>query len=579
MNVLWLLIGALVVIGLGYRYYSRFIAKILGEDQNRVTPAVELKDGLDYCPTKSPVVFAHHFASIAGAGPILGPTMALMYGVVPVWIWILIGGIFIGAVHDYVTLFVSMRERGRSIAEVARKALGESGFALMIVFTILMIILVTSAFLVASATSLTSLVSLEQLRLATDQAILKTVIKNGVTMGQIGGIASTSVIVITICAPLIGFLIYKKNVAMGITLPIALTVCIVSVVIGLRIPVSLDKNTWMIVLSIYTLFAAGAPVWVLLQPRDFTNVFILYGGVLLLIAGAIGAGVQGVTSAAPAFNLSGAATAPALGMIWPFLFITVACGAISGFHALVAGGTVSKQVMNEPAARIIGYGGMLLETLLAVGVVIALTSGIPFAEYVQIVHPSSGKSNPILAFALAMSGLMNKGLHIPMVYGTVFGILMVEGFVATTLDTAVRINRYLFEELWTILFKNPPVWIRSYIFNSGLSVVLMLVLAFTNAFSAIWPIFGTANQLLAALTLVTLAAWLAARKKKNGFLLLPAVFMIVTTLFSLVFLAQRYLVKQNYILFAADLIMVILAVTLITVAIRSRKKHTDTTVT
>jgi carbon starvation protein len=576
MNVLWLLLGAGVLVGLGYRFYSRYLAAVLGEDPGRITPAVEFEDGADYCPTKTPVVFAHHFASIAGAGPIIGPTMALMYGYMPVWLWVVIGGIFFGAVHDYVTLFVSIRERGKSIAEIARKSLGDSGFALMIAFTIVMILLVTSAFLVASATSLTSLVSLAQLKLPESQKVLNTVVKNGIPMGRIGGIASASVIFITLCAPLVGFLTYRKKVALGITMPLAMVICIISIIVGLRFPVGLEVNTWMIVLAVYSFLAAGVPVWILLQPRDFTNVFILYGGLLLMVAGTIGAGLRGVTAMAPAFNLSGGAAAPALGLIWPFLFITVACGAISGFHALVAGGTVSKQVTNEREARSIGYGGMLLETLLAIGVIIALTGGIPFDEYTSIVHPAAGKSNPILAFALAMSGLLYKGLHIPMVFGTVFGILMVEGFVATTLDTAVRINRYLFEELWSILMKTPPAWIKSYLFNSGLSVVLMLVLAFTNAFSAIWPVFGTANQLLAALTLVTLAAWLAANRKKNGFLLLPFFFMIVTTLFSLTFLAQRYFVKHNYILLAADLVMVLLAAGLIGVAFKTLIKKKGT---
>ena len=569
MNVLWFLFGALVFLLLGYKYYSGYLARILGEDKNRNTPAIEFQDGVDYCPTKSPIVFAHHFASIAGAGPIIGPTMAIMYGTVPVWLWVVIGGIFFGAVHDYVTLFVSIRERGRSIAEIARKSLGDTGFGLMIAFTIIMILLVTSAFLVASATSLTSLVSLEQMKLPADQGFLKTVMKDGVAMGKIGGIASTSVIIITLFAPIIGYMNYRKNISLGITMPLAIVICLISIVVGMKMPVSLDVNNWMIVLSIYTMIAAGVPVWILLQPRDFTNVFILYFGLLLLVIGTVGAGLQGVTATAPAFNISGGASAPALGLMWPFLFITVACGAISGFHALVAGGTVSKQVVCEPHARIIGYGGMLLETLLAVGVIIALSVGIPFDEYAKIVHPATGSSNPILAFALAMSGLMHKGLHIPMVYGTVFGILMVEGFVATTLDTAVRINRYLFEELWAIIFKKPPAWIKSYIFNSGLSVVLMLILAFTNAFSAIWPVFGTANQLLAALTLVTLAAWLMAKRKKTGFLMLPAFFMIVTTIFALVFLAERYFVKANYILLSADILMILLAAGLIGVAVKT----------
>jgi carbon starvation protein len=561
------MVVALAALYAGFRFYSRYLARQVGEDPSRKTPAVEYNDGVDYCPTKNQVVFAHHFASIAGAGPILGPTMALMYGVVPVWLWVILGGILIGAVHDYITLFVSIRERGKSVAQIARSSLGDSGFALMIAFTIVMIVLVTSAFLVASATSLTSLVSLDMMRLPHDQAILKTVVKNGVAMGRIGGIASTSVIFITLMAPLIGFLNYRKNASLKITVPLAVAVCFLSIVVGLLWPVSLDVKMWMIVLGLYTFVAAGVPVWLLLQPRDFTNVFILYGGIILLVAGTIGAGLQGVEITAPAMNLAEAA--PKVGLVWPFLFITVACGAISGFHALVAGGTVSKQITNEKTARTIGYGGMLLESLLAVGVVIALGSGIAFADYKEIVFPVQGKSNPILAFALAMSGLMHKGLHIPMVYGTVFGILMVEGFIATTLDTAVRINRYLFEELWTVLFKNPPKLLKSYLFNSGISVVIMLFLAFTNAFNAIWPVFGTANQLLAALTLVIVAVWLALRGKKNIFVVLPAIFMIVTTLFSLTFLFKRYLASGSISLMIADAVLFLLSIGLVIVAIRA----------
>ena len=183
MNVLWLMAVALVALILGYRYYSRYLATILGEDPSAQTPAVCMQDGRDYCPTRSSVVFAHHFASIAGAGPVLGPTMALLYGALPVWLWAILGGIFIGAVHDYVTLFVSIREKGHSVAEIARKSLGDAGFALMIGFTIVLCILVTSAFLVASAVSLTSLVSLDMMRLPADQTLLKTVVKDGVTMG------------------------------------------------------------------------------------------------------------------------------------------------------------------------------------------------------------------------------------------------------------------------------------------------------------------------------------------------------------------------------------------------------------
>jgi len=262
MNVAFVMIAALVLLGLAYRIYSRILARSFGEDPARKTPALELKDGVDYCPTKSPVVFAHHFASIAGAGPILGPTLAILYGVGPVWFWVLVGGIFIGAVHDYATLFVSIRERGRSIAEIARRSLGDAGFALMIAFTIVMVVLVTSAFLVASATSLTSLVPLAKLGLSPEQGLIKTVDKGGVLFGQIGGIASTSVIIITLFAPLIGFLNYRKNAAVWISTIAAIVVCFASIAIGMRFPISLSVHAWMIVLGLYTAVAAGVPVWI-----------------------------------------------------------------------------------------------------------------------------------------------------------------------------------------------------------------------------------------------------------------------------------------------------------------------------
>lgn len=567
MNVAVLMIAALILIALAYRVYSRVLARSFGEDPARITPALEHKDGVDYCPTKSPVVFAHHFASIAGAGPILGPTLAILYGVGPVWFWVLIGGIFIGAVHDYATLFVSIRERGRSIAEIARRSLGDAGFGLMIAFTILMVVLVTSAFLVASATSLTSLVPLAKLGLSADQGLIKTVDKAGVLHGQIGGIASTSVIIITLFAPLIGWLNYRRNAPVWISTAIAVSVCLISVLIGMQFPISLSVNVWMILLAVYSLLAAGVPVWILLQPRDFTNVFVLYGGLALLVIGALGAGFQGATIAMPLSNV--AAGSLKAGPIWPFLFITVACGAISGFHALVAGGTISKQITSEKSARPIAFGGMLLESILAVGVICALACGISFVDYQGIVFPAEGKSNPILAFALAMAGLLSQGLHVPMAFGVVFGILLVEGFVATTLDTAVRINRYLFEELWAILFKNPHWVLKTYAFNSGLSVALMLLLAFTNAFNAIWPVFGTANQLLAALTLITLTIWFAARKKKIAFTLAPAVFMILTTTYSLVLLMKRYLQTGNKILLAADVLLLALSIGLVVVAVKT----------
>lgn len=563
MNVLFILAIAVLAFVAAGKFYARAIAARLGEDKAIPTPAVRFQDGRDYVPTKLYVVFAHHFSAIAGAGPILGPTMALLYGFVPAWLWIVLGGIFIGAVHDYTTLFISMREGGKSMAEVARRTLGPRGFNLFIAFTIVMIILVTSSFLAATSISLTSIWPLSKIGAREGQTFLKTVVVDGVLMGRIGGIASMSVIVITLCSPFLGWLIHKRNLK---TLPaylLASAICVGSVFLGIAYPVSLTPTLWMIVISIYVMLAAGTPVWVILQPRDFINVQILYGGIILMLVSLLRTGLGGLRVSIPSFNL--AEGVQSLGLIWPMMFCTVACGAISGFHALVSGGTTGKQLSCETDARKVGYNAMLLESILAVCVILAIGGALSFADYKSIVWPldPSVKSNPILGFSLAAGQLFNKGLGIPIALGTVFGILLVEGFVVTTLDAAVRLNRYLFEELWGILFRKTPRLMAHYWFNSGLSVLIMWALASTSAFNLLWPIFGTANQMLAALSLLAVSAWLLLRRKRALFTLIPAVFMMATTLASLVILFLQYARQKNYILMGADVVLFGLAVAVI----------------
>ena len=567
MNAALLLIIAAILFYLGYRFYGRYISKEFGENDKTTTPAVAMKDDVDYVPTKPIVLFGHHFASIAGGGPIIGPTVALLFGFIPVWLWVVFGSIFIGAVHDMTAMFASVREKGKSVAEIAKSTLGNTGFFLFISFTIIMLLLVTSAFLGLTATALTSLLSLDVLKLAPDQTVVKTVIVGGVTFAQIGGIASTSVIVITCLAPVIGYLLYKKGINAYTASGLAIVVCILSIIVGMSYPVTLNTTAWMIILSFYCLLAAGIPVWIILQPRDFTNSFLLYTGIVAMFIAGIVAGIKGVTFNAPALNIAEGTSK--LGTIWPFLFITVACGAISGFHCLVAGGTSSKQVSKETDIKKIAYGGMLLEGLLAIGVLVAVGCGIAFADYTNIVFPTIAgiKSNPILAFAAGAGGLLNIGLGIPPVYGTIFGILLVEGFVITTLDTAVRLNRYLFEELWQVIFKNVPKIMKSYLFNALLCVVLMFLLAYNNAFLVIWPIFGSANQLLASLALIAVSVWLVKRGKNIWFTVIPAIFMMVTTLYSLVvLLLEKYLPKQNIMLSVADVLLIILSIGVIAMA-------------
>jgi len=272
MNILFPFIAAFAALWLGYRFYGRFIGRRMGEDNARSTPASVKFDNKDFIPTKTHVLFAHHFSTIAGAGPIIGPTLGILYGFAPAWIWVILGSIFFGAVHDYSALFASIREGGKSIGEIAEKSLGRTGMFLFLLFTLLMIFLVTSAFLNMTAISLTSMWPLGKLSLEPGQTLLKTVVVDGQRMGIIGGISSTSVIIITLFAPILGYLIYRKRIKTIYGYLLATVICAFSVIMGFHYPVSLSPPPWMIIISIYVIFAAGTPVWVILQPRDFTNV-------------------------------------------------------------------------------------------------------------------------------------------------------------------------------------------------------------------------------------------------------------------------------------------------------------------
>ncbi|MCK6467911.1 MAG: hypothetical protein L6Q53_06920 [Candidatus Brocadia sinica] len=552
------------------RFYTRFISRKMGIDSKRITPAVEINDGRDYVPTATPVVFAHHFAAIAGAGPIIGPVMAMIYGWGPAWLWILIGGIFFGAVHDFSALFVSVREGGKSIAEVARKSLGTAGFIMVISFTIVMLILVNATFLNTSATALTSVIDSAQIGLNKDQIFFRWADDVGSKV-IVGGIASMSVIIITLFAPLIGYLYIKRHVSVAKCSAFAILICVVSVIVGFFVPVSLNPLLWMILISLYTIVAAGVPVWLFLQSRDFINVHLLYIGLGLLFIGIFASGIRGAEERFPVNNIREGISH--VGFLWPGLFITIACGAISGFHALCAGGTTSKQVKSETAVHKIGYYGMLLESFLAVCVISTVIVGIDMHQYKQLVLPAADskfQSNPILAFALAFGRTLHSGLGLPISFGILFGMLLLEGFIVTSLDTAVRLNRYLFEELWRVIFKNPPKILNHYWVNSSLAAGLMFGLAYHNTVNNIWSIFGTTNQLLAALTLIIVSFWLLYQKRSVWFTAIPAVFMIITTVAMLVILlVTRFIPQGNITLIIADLALLGLSSGIITIVVRT----------
>jgi carbon starvation protein len=541
MNILLPVALAAVAFLVALRLYPRWIARVFREDDRNPPPSVRFADDRDFVESRSHVVFAQHFAAIAGAGPIVGPTLALAYGWAPVWLWIVCGGIFFGAVHDMTALFASMREGGRTVAEIARRTLGPVGYLLMLVVLIFVLTVVNAIFLNLSVTALTSVYPLASLGLGPDQTLLNmTTGEDGVVRAHIGGIATTSVFVITAFAPVLGWLIRRRNLPTRHAYLIAFCVAVASVVLGFRFPIAMDGDTWRLVMTAYIFVACAVPVWLILQPRDFANVQILYGGVLLVAFSVVVAGTTGgVRLQAPALDLE-AGHAAMRATLWPILFITVACGAISGFHSLVASGTTVRQIGRESDCRRIGYGAMILESLLAVLVLVAVASMLPQREYLNVVYPAAGASNPILGFALGTGRLVHEAApFIPVAVAVVFGILMVEGFVVTTLDTAVRLCRYLLEEFWTFVFGDrAPRLLHHPLVNTGIAVGLMLFFALNGTVRQMWPIFGAGNQLIGALTLITVTVWLVQRARAHLFVLVPAAVMVVTTLAALVVLVQ-----------------------------------------
>lgn len=552
MNLLVIIgIGALLLV-LASRTYPFWIARVFRLDDRTPPPSEQFSDQSDYVKSPTQVVFAHHFASIAGAGPIVGPILALAFGWGPAWLWIILGGILLGAVHDMSAMCISLREGGKSIAEIARRTLGNGGYLLFVLFLILVLCLINAIFLNLSAKALTSIVPITTLGVQSGETVLRTITDGDVVKAQIGGIATTSVFIMTAFAPILGLLVHKRGLRGFPAFVIAAGACVISVVVGFAYPIDMysvawrffepanaadaaviAENIWRWMLAVYVFIGCWIPVWLVLQPRDFSNVQILYGGVLLLLVGSIVAGIGGKSVAAEEFATIAQGREALKGPIWPFLFITIACGALSGFHSLVATGTTIKQVPRETDCRRIGYNAMLLESFLALLVLAAVASQLSPAEYMGIVWPKEGQSNAVLAFALAC-GRTFANLGIPIDVGAVLGILIIEGFLVTTLDTAVRLCRYLFEELWSALFNGrSPALFRTKLFNTTLAVTGMLFFAFSALYQQIWTIFGSGNQLIGALALTTVTIWLLQRRRAWLFAAIPAVFMVVTTLTAL----------------------------------------------
>jgi carbon starvation protein len=374
-----------------------------------------------------------------------------------------------------------------------------------------------------------------------------------------------------LCAPFLGWLIYRRNLSARYSYPLAAIICVASVALGLKFPVNVSVEQWRMFMTVYVVVASAIPVWLLLMPRDFVNVQILYLGVFGIFAGLLtwGAGTSAGVSAAtavrdmPWFNYADGMEY--IGMLWPMMLITVSCGAISGFHCLVSSGTSAKQLANEGDARRIAYRAMLLESMLAVAVILTLYVGLTRGDYLQITHLDK---NPVLAISLATGNLLHSAFHVPVWFGTVFGILLLEGFVVTTLDVAVRLTRYLLEELWKIVWVRPHPLMLNIWFNTGLAVAGMYALSRWNALPVLWRVFGSANQMMAAMALLVVAVWMRQHGRRYAFALIPCVIMFITTLTSTAITLRLNVINRNWSLTAACLILLGLALGMIVVGVR-----------
>ncbi|MBR4668863.1 MAG: carbon starvation protein A [Butyrivibrio sp.] len=522
MNAAVLLIISIVVLVAGYVFYGGWLAKQWGIDPSRKTPAHELEDGMDYVPAKTPVVMGHHFSSIAGAGPINGPIQAAVFGWVPVLLWVLIGGIFFGGVHDFGALFASLRHKGQSIGEIINSTMGKTAKRLFTTFCYLTLILVVAAFssIVASTFGTTT---------AAGKAV------EGATLAANESTAMISILFIVL-AVAFGFFVHRKNAPVAVASVVGVLGIVAIVAIGLNFhPIALTYNTWMWVVGAYILVASVTPVWILLQPRDYLSSFLLYfmiGAGILAVIGAVVAG-QG-SFEVPAFGdaaLKGVGVFTT-GTAFPALFVTIACGAISGFHSLVSSGTSAKQLDNEKSAQPVSYGSMLIECLVAVislcaiGFVWSAASDGTYASPTQVF--AGGLSAMIATFAPGAQNIMYQML-----------ILAVSVFCLTSLDTATRLARYMFQEFFVEkgqtakdLTGYKKVLANPYV-STAITVVLGVSLGMTG-YTKIWPLFGAANQLLAAIGLLAVCTWLGEVGKNNKMFYVPMVFMLFVTICSLV---------------------------------------------
>jgi len=547
----------------GYRIYGRLLERMFDVDPSRPTPAHTMTDGVDYVPAKVPVLFGHHFSSIAGAVPIVGPIVAASaFGWLPPLLWIVLGAIFVGGVHDFSALIASIRHKARSIAEIVGLYLSPTTHRIFLCFIWVALVYVLVVFVDLTATTFAPPVA----KIA-DAAQKATVIRDG------GIVASTSVVYIFL-ALAFGLLVNTNRISLRAGSFIFVPLVFITLLGAEYFPLSQTmipkliqgdpKNTWSLVLIGYCFLASVMPVWMLLQPRDYLSSFLLFA---CIVGGGLGLVVTGLTGQAsvqfPAFiTYNDTATAPPLGFIFPALFITVACGAVSGFHSIVASGTTAKQLPSEGAARPVGYGAMLVEAVLAL---------IALGAIMMVVHPGA---TPQATFAAGMGKFLSV-FGVKFGLGVTFALLAISTFLLTTLDTCTRLARYVLEELTGL-----RGGVARYV-STTLTLVFPLIIvfirlpdpstpgAFLPAWRAVYPVFGATNQLLAAFALLSVMVWRVHQRRSYAFVALPMLLMLSITITQLVIIVATGFGKHQVLVTTLAAILLAIAIALLGDTIRS----------
>ena len=532
MNSIVLAVVGVAMMILGYILYSKFVARRIYQLQDSfVTPAHELSDGVDYVPTNKYVLWGHHFTSVAGAAPIVGPAIAVIWGWVPAFLWVTLGTVFFAGVHDLGALWASNRHRGKSIGSLSGQYIGHRGRNLFLVVIFLVLLMVNAAFAVV----------ISNLLVGTPTSVIPT-------WGAI------------VVALLIGQAVYRYKWNLAVVSVVGVVALYALILLGDRFPVVLPETVlglpanafWIVVLFVYAGIASVLPVWMLLQPRDYINglqlfiaLGILYGAVL----------ISAPTVVAPAFNTSVPEGTPS---IVPLLFVTIACGAISGFHGIVASGTSSKQLDKETDARFVGYFGAVGEGLLALGAIIATTAGFRTLADWEAVYSAFGQGG-VAAFVQGGASVVNSGLGIPPSLSATILATMAVIFAATTMDTGIRLQRFVVQEAGHIMGVS---------IGKVVSTLIVLAVAMGLTFSAgadgsggmlIWPLFGTSNQLLAGLTLSMIAVILLRKGRPVLPVLVPLVFLLVMSVYALIVQLGQFWAAENWFLLVLDVIILIAA--------------------